>query len=144
MALQQLIYGSAAVIDSNELELPRILLSARRRNAILGVTGMLLYHEGSFLQVLEGEEKTVETLFERIAGDPRHRRLMVLLRRAIDAPQFSDWSMGFVDVSGVAGGLPGYSDYVRARSDSTRAGSVAAQLLRQFTEGQLRALVKHR
>jgi hypothetical protein len=144
MSLQQLIYSSAAVGALNEVELSRILLSARRMNPALGVTGMLLYHEGSFLQVLEGEEKNVETVFERIGRDPRHCRIMLLLRRSIDAQQFQEWSMGFVDVKGVAGGLPGYSDFLRSRHDPAQAGSLAAKVLGQFAEGRFRNLVNYR
>jgi hypothetical protein len=144
MPLQQLIYSSAAVKALNELELSRILLGARIRNAALGVTGMLLYHEGAFLQVLEGEERSVETLFKRIGGDPRHSRVLVLLQRKIDARQFPEWSMGFVDGKGVAGGLPGYADFLKYRSDPTQAGSAASNVLAQFCQGQLRNLVSAR
>jgi hypothetical protein len=144
MALQQLIYSSAAVKDLNAIELSRLLLVARRTNPSLGVTGMLLYHEGSFLQVLEGPEGNVEMLFERIGRDPRHCRVMVLLRRSIDAQQFQDWSMGFVDVKSVAAGLPGYSDFLRHRNDPAQAGSLAAKVLAQFCEGRFRNLVNSR
>ena len=144
MTLQQLIYNSAATRPLNEVELSRILLGARRRNDALGVTGMLLYHEGAFLQVLEGEEQTVGQLFERISEDPRHRRVAVLLRRRVDARQFGEWSMGFMDVKGVAEALPGYSDYLKSRDDPGRAGSLAAKILEQFCEGQLRPLVASR
>lgn len=105
---------------------------------------MLLYHEGSFLQVLEGAAENVEMLFERIGRDPRHRRVMVLLRRSIDARQFQDWSMGFVDVKSVAAGLPGYSDFLQHGNDPARAGSLAAKVLAQFCEGGLRNLVNSR
>jgi acylphosphatase len=144
MALQQIIYTSAAVKDLNEVMLARILLSARKRNASLGITGMLLYDDGSFLQVLEGDKSKVESLLERIAEDPRHCRVMVLLERSIDSRQFQDWSMGFVDMKGIASALPGYSDFLRHRNDAAQAGSVAANMLAQFCEGQLRNLVSSR
>ena len=142
--MQQVIYSSAAVKDFNELELSRILLSARKTNAALGVTGMLLYHEGSFLQVLEGDEKNVEMLFERIGKDPRHSRVLILLRRSVDAPQFQDWSMGFIDMKGIAARLPGYSDFLRHRNDPARAGTLAAKVLGQFCEGRFRNQVSSR
>lgn len=144
MALIQLIYSSAAVKPLSEVELSRILLAARRNNSALGISGMLVYHDGSFLQVLEGEEKGVETLFERIGKDARHCRVMTLLRRSIDAPQFKDWSMGFLDIKGIAGALPGYSDFLRSRSDPARAGSMAAEVLAQFGEGKFRNSVNYR
>jgi Sensors of blue-light using FAD len=143
-AMQQIIYSSAAVKDLNEVELSRILLSSRKNNRALGVTGILLYHEGSFLQVLEGEEKKVKSLYDRIHKDPRHRRILILLQRSIDVPQFEDWSMGFVDMKGVADGLPGYSDFLQQRNDPARAGSLAANVLTQFCEGKFRNLVSSR
>jgi hypothetical protein len=142
--MQQLIYSSAAVKAGGEVELSRLLLTARRNNVALGVTGMLLYHEGSFLQILEGDEKNVEMLFERISMDPRHCRVMLLLRRDIDAQHFQDWSMGFIDIKGLAARLPGYSDFLRHRSDPARAGSLASRVLTQFCEGKFRNLVSSR
>jgi len=142
--MEQLIYSSAALKDLNGVELSRILLSARKNNAGLGITGMLLYHEGSFLQVLEGDEANVEALFQRIGKDPRHGRVLILLRRSIQARQFQDWSMGFVDIKGIAGGLPGYTEFLRHRNDPKIAGSVAAGVLTQFCEGRFRNLVSSR
>jgi hypothetical protein len=144
MALLQLIYGSSAVKGFSEVELARILLGARRTNAALGVTGMLLYHDGAFLQVLEGDERNVKAVFERIGKDPRHRRVMILIERNIEARQFEDWSMGFVDVKGIAGGLPGYAEFSTHRDDPAQAGGLASKLLAQFCEGKLRNWVSSR
>ena len=126
MALQQLIYTSAAVGEFREAALSGLLLEARAKNVREGLTGMLLFHEGSFLQVLEGEAANVERVFERIARDRRHARVTMLLRHGIEVRQFDDWAMGFVAVKHIADSLPGYSDYLRHRGDSSKAGSLAA------------------
>lgn len=66
------------------------------RNQELGITGFLVEHEGTFLQVLEGEPETVERLFERIAADPRHGNVTVLMREISDDQRsFGFWAMNF-------------------------------------------------
>lgn len=141
MPLLQLIYSSAAVRKLTEIELSRLLLGARKTNMGFDVTGMLLYHEGSFLQILEGKADAVESLFERIGTDPRHHRVVVLMRREIEERQFENWSMGFVDAERVAEMLPGYSDYLLNRH-SPAAGNLAMKVLAGFREGQFRSYVE--
>ena len=60
---------------------------------------MLLYGSGTFLQVLEGNEKVVDELIDQIRKDPRHTNLQILSRKAIQRRQYPDWSMGFKRVS---------------------------------------------
>lgn len=55
----QLVYMSAALWRPTRSDLVTLLAKARQNNSQLGVTGMLLYHDGSFMQVLEGEEPAV-------------------------------------------------------------------------------------
>jgi hypothetical protein len=64
-----------------------------------GVSGMLLYKDGNFMQLLEGEETVVRNLFEVITQDSRHRGTIVLLEEQISEPSFRDWSMGFRDLA---------------------------------------------
>jgi hypothetical protein len=100
----RLIYASAAqhLLDARELE--EILTVARRNNARRGISGMLLYRAGSFIQLLEGSKEAVSDLFATIEADPRHRSVMVLDQRAVDAPALPDWSMGYREVGDDDGG----------------------------------------
>lgn len=92
--VRQLLYASNTSRDTPDAVLDDILAASRRNNAGAGVTGMLLYVEGGFMQVLEGEEETVGAIYARICQDKRHWNTLVLLDR--DAPRaFSEWSMGF-------------------------------------------------
>lgn len=138
----QVVYASAALAPLSELQLTQLLMSARANNTRQGVTGLLLYVEGSFLQVLEGEDRVVEALLERIARDPRHDRVSILLRRPIEQRQYAEWAMGFVSPKYLTASLPGYSDYLCARSavDGNKA-SAAEQLLASFREGRLRSYI---
>ena len=91
----QLVYVSRATSGMDVAELDAILDTARQNNAGLGITGMLLYHEGSFIQVLEGEQAAVEALYEKIGQDARHESANVVLRTEVEDRAFDQWSMGY-------------------------------------------------
>ena len=93
--LIQLLYVSKAAPEVTPAETARILDASRRNNARLNVTGLLIYADDMFIQVLEGDAKAVDALVRRIQRDRRHRGLMVLVRRAVRARSFGEWSMGF-------------------------------------------------
>ncbi len=99
MSLKQIIYASALSKDEDDSCLPRILATAVANNARQGVSGMLLYINRSFLQVLEGDEAILDPLYEKIRQDPRHTRPMTLQIAPIETRQFPDWSMGLAHVS---------------------------------------------
>ncbi|MBY8975121.1 BLUF domain-containing protein [Rhodobacteraceae bacterium NNCM2] len=90
-----LIYTSAATDLMDEPSLARLLEDCRRRNLADDVTGMLLYKDGSFMQVLEGDRDTIFHTFDRIGRDDRHKDIMLLRDREITARNFNGWSMGF-------------------------------------------------
>ncbi|MCA9738410.1 MAG: BLUF domain-containing protein, partial [Gemmatimonadetes bacterium] len=71
-----------------------LLEGARATNTRLGVTGLLLFHEGSFIQVLEGPPDVVEALYARIETDPRHGGALVLSRGLVEERSFGEWRMG--------------------------------------------------
>ncbi|GAB4522683.1 MAG: hypothetical protein OHK0046_35590 [Anaerolineae bacterium] len=99
MGVINLIYGSSASTMMSDEELLDILQTSRRNNARLGVTGMLLYKDGNFLQVLEGEEDVVMSLYEKIAQDPRHHQVLTILKRPVEKREFAEWEMGFYNIS---------------------------------------------
>jgi hypothetical protein len=86
---------SSAVKEFSEQELADLLRISRRNNERDGITGLLLYHEGNFMQVLEGAENTVEAILEKLRSDPRHKGVLVLLKESIQARDFPTWSMGY-------------------------------------------------
>lgn len=96
----QVTYISSATRPFSSEELQDMLQRFRENNARLGVTGMLLYGNQTFLQVLEGEERTVNGLMETIRRDPRHHDFRVLERKQVERREYADWSMGFKRVSG--------------------------------------------
>jgi Sensors of blue-light using FAD len=140
--MHQVIYSSAAVAPFSETQLTELLAAARLNNGRLGVTGLLLYHEGSFLQALEGDEHVLETLYAKIGKDKRHHRLVALLRRQVDDRHFDQWQMGFASMKGLPKTIPGFSDYLRLRGDPIQSGNAAARVLAAFRDGRFRSYVQ--
>ena len=99
MPLAQILYASAAKFKLSERELDALLRTSAERNLGNGITGLLLYSDGNFMQVLEGEADVVEATYQRIAQDPRHHLLYRLGTQAIDQREFSAWHMGLVRLS---------------------------------------------
>lgn len=97
--LGQLVYASASTSGFALSDLEDVLRVARDRNTRAGITGMLLFENSSFLQVLEGETDRLNVLFGKIQKDPRHTRAVLLLREPIDERSFVDWTMGYTHVS---------------------------------------------
>lgn len=116
--LFRLIYVSRAVRQIRSEDVDNILTVARARNAGLGITGLLLFADDNFIQVLEGDKEAVETVFASIERDSRHRGVTVLVREDAAHRDFPDWAMGF---ERVAGGLPeGVSDVFPIESSRFR------------------------
>jgi hypothetical protein len=102
--MRQLLYISNTDDKLPQAELDRILGASRRNNVSLGLTGMLLYLGGAFLQVLEGPEESVEKIYTRIRSDSRHWEARTLLESDILHRAFGAWSMGFHELK------PGQAD----------------------------------
>ena len=93
--MRQLLYVSNTLPDLAAGVLDDILTASRRNNAMLGITGLLLYIDGGFLQMLEGDERAVRELYSRVAEDRRHSSLRLMLDREVTERAFPGWSMGF-------------------------------------------------
>lgn len=108
-----LTYVSTAVHPFSIDELRELLTKSRANNTKLGVTGMLLYKDGSFMQVLEGEEAVIRALADKIHEDPRHKSMLTLYKGQSPERQFADWSMGFQNLnSPEVAHIPGYSSFL--------------------------------
>ncbi len=80
-------------------DLEAILVDAREGNARRSVTGVLVYVEGVFLQILEGEKETVLGLLRSIGNDSRHSELTVFHEVEVDAPMFGNWRMAYLSAT---------------------------------------------
>ncbi|MEM7253456.1 MAG: BLUF domain-containing protein [Pseudomonadota bacterium] len=95
MSLQCVVYMSTSVGDPSADDLRALLETARQNNAPLQLTGMLLYHDRTYIQALEGPPASVAKVYERITVDKRHTGLLKLIDRRTDERDFADWTMGF-------------------------------------------------
>ena len=136
MKIYFLVYVSIASSDLSEQQLVDILKVSRENNTRDDITGMLLYKDRRFMQLLEGPETAVCATYTRIARDVRHHDATILLEGITGERDFVDWSMGFQALDGEAArSIPGYSQFLDVkfsvfdfRSDPSRAH----QLLRIF------------
>ncbi len=97
--LVRLLYASRAVSTVDQDELLSILRRSKSNNPSLGVTGVLCFSQGIFLQVLEGGRSGVNRLYNKIAADPRHTEVELLTYEEIGERCFAGWSMGQVNMS---------------------------------------------
>ena len=97
--MHRIIYTSQASQPFSEAGLTALLTYARRANAEYRITGALVYGDGQFVQVLEGEHEAIAALYAKIAQDPRHTSVFKLTDEAIAQRHFAEWSMGFRVVS---------------------------------------------
>ncbi len=141
MALSEIVYASAATVPFSREELVKLLSIARRNNSKIGVTGVLLYLDGSFLQVLEGHEENIETVFKRVEKDARHGNVMVLRRGEIEERSFAEWTMGFVDMRGRADGFTNFLSTGIHRAATEHANAIL-KTLRQFRSGRFRRQIQ--
>jgi hypothetical protein len=140
----QIIYASAASKIFSPEELQEILATARRNNTRLGISGMLLYNTGSFLQVLEGPEAAVTGVFANVANDPRHTNVDLVFRDTVESPEFEQWSMGFVDLTRSSQAQEGYVDYSLELETVLRDKTRAKKTLKRFQQGMWRKLAEDR
>ncbi len=93
--LIQICYASVASAPFEEPALQGLLKKARANNSRDGITGLLLYGNGHFVQVFEGEEAPVDALYARILTDSRHRQVFQLYRDPVSTRDFANWMMAF-------------------------------------------------
>lgn len=111
--MYMLAYVSSATVLFTDKELVELLEISRKNNALRGITGMLLYKDGNFMQFLEGPKQQVLQLVEKIKNDPRHRGIIVLLQEEHEQREFDGWAMAFKKLdSETALEVPGYSPFL--------------------------------
>jgi hypothetical protein len=134
------VYISSAVTPFSKSELQALLTQAREHNASRGITGLLLAHDGNFMQMLEGPEKAVRELAAKIHKDPRHSGVITLLEEPAERPQFPEWKMGFRDLKAPGLELPiGFSDFMNtslSHDEFAKDPSRCQRLLQTFKKNQ--------
>ncbi|MRD46247.1 BLUF domain-containing protein [Caenimonas koreensis] len=96
--LVRLLYASRAV-DTSPEAIESILNQSRQHNPVTGITGILCYGGGIFLQAIEGGRMQVSELFGHIQRDVRHKDVALLHYEEISERRFGGWTMGQVNLS---------------------------------------------
>lgn len=132
MSLFHLVYLSSTRQGFGRPQLRVLLERSREKNLSLGITGLLLHHDGKLLQVLEGEERVVRNLFDVIQADARHFGCTSLLEEGIPARQYPQWAMAFRDL-----GMSDLPSFAGLPADLSEAQQVLLHL--HFGAGRPRA-----
>lgn len=117
MSTHTLIYTSVASQKMTDNDLKELLKKSRENNSLLDITGMLLYLDPFFIQVLEGDEMMIDKAFDTIKEDPRHYKVSIIYKKLIPSRLFPDWTMGFNKVNRESiEKIEGYSDFLQKPS----------------------------
>jgi hypothetical protein len=92
--LAQIAYMSDRNSDCTQTEIKDILSSCKKNNPTLEITGVLLYSDSKFIQMVEGESKTIIGLYDKIKLDSRHHNVRMISYRSIKEKSFPSWHMG--------------------------------------------------
>ena len=120
--LIQLVYRSRSLIEGAEYD--KLMATCLRNNPTRGITGVLISHSGWFLQVLEGSAANVNSLFKVIENDQRHSDFLLLRFLAVEARDFSDWSMASIEVD--------EHRFINLANDALQAKDAAMLAVRDF------------
>lgn len=96
--LVRLLYASRA-IDTSPTAIEAILAQSRQHNPECGITGILCYGGGIFLQAIEGGRMPISELYGHIQRDSRHKDVVLLHYEEISERRFAGWTMGEVNMS---------------------------------------------
>jgi len=134
--LIRIVYMSFSSKVLSETELNGFLATIRRKNQVQNITGLLLYSDEAFIQVIEGEKDIIHHIFKLISQDSRHSNMVKLIEEPISKRAFPSWSMGFrkLDNSNKAS-IVGYSDFMqndKSKFASTECVESVRQLLYSF------------
>ncbi|WP_375399263.1 BLUF domain-containing protein [uncultured Amnibacterium sp.] len=127
------VYISRSTTDLNADDLTALLTECRIKNRRRGLTGMLLYREGQFIQALEGPEYMVHATMDRIMKDPRHVEVEVLAEEEVKGRQFPGWSMGYREIDEAASlTMPGYRGVLTSGRGAAQSSTTEAKLLLEW------------
>lgn len=125
-----IVFSSVATVDFTESALLQLLKQAHSLHKQTGLTGVLMYGNGRFMQVMEGCPAAVRSVYVRIAADPRHGRLEKLADGPATRREFTDWHMSFAPPPTGFRRMPGYLTPPQLIISS--AGTAVQALLSEF------------
>jgi hypothetical protein len=138
--LLSIVYSSSATTEFSDSDLAVLLMNSRANNRRYDLTGLLLYREGRFVQLLEGPMDTVRERMAVIAADPRHDQVEIQLEEVTPHRRFPTWTMGYEPVTDtMADEIPGYRstfDDITGRAPAQGGTELAIRQLIGWFEGR--------
>lgn len=104
-----IIYKSKSQNSFHIDEIKKMLLKAKRFNKVNNITGIILYYKLQFIQLIEGDKKSIESLYKDIQADKRHFDVETIISTVSKQSLWTEWSMAFYDFSDTSN----QSDYLR-------------------------------
>jgi hypothetical protein len=95
MSIYCLVFTSVATRKVSDEDLKGLLVKSRQNNLALNITGMLLYLDPYFMQILEGDESIIDEKFKKILNNEMHHKVSLIYKKPIKERSFSKWTMGF-------------------------------------------------
>lgn len=128
--LRCIVYVSTAVHSPSEQVMNNLLSKAQKRNVELGITGILLYKERTFMQYIEGTVDGLEQIYSIIKADKLHTGIIEMLNEPIHVRQFPEWSMACQKGQFRSFSRPeDYSDHLAVKLDCSNLDESGARLL---------------
>lgn len=137
MSLDRFCYVSRAVRPMSTADLEALCFHAAQQNSIHGRTGILLYGQGHFLQVIEGGTFDIVSLYGKICRDHRHEEVALLTCETQVRRRFPDWSLGLLNLDasrGLARDVLEHTAGVIREMPLTARSCPAVHMVRQFQE----------
>ncbi|MCR8560930.1 BLUF domain-containing protein [Mucilaginibacter sp. BJC16-A38] len=128
-----ILYLSAGVNWFTDSDLIELLAACSRNNNRNSITGLLLYADGNFIQLLEGEEAAVLETYKKISLDERHRGITEIASGPLANRNFPEWAMGFKSI-GAIGNTPfkKYLDPATSPANDIQDKHLAVKMLNAF------------
>ena len=98
MTLVSLVYCSTVAANIDMKNTREIYQLSRIKNKTNSITGLLCFNSKYFLQIIEGNGLAISDLYNKIINDPRHEKCYLMNLCNIEKRNFSDWSMGHVNL----------------------------------------------
>lgn len=133
--LYHISYVSTARDSLKYEDIKSILETAHARNKAHDITGVLVYCNKHFFQIIEGEKESIQELYESISVDSRHDNIVKLQENEISKRHFESWSMAFKSYNKELKHLDNFNNeqfysYVKSRIDEEN--NVSLRILADF------------
>jgi hypothetical protein len=129
---------STAQILFTPARIEELLHQSRVNNTREGITGLLIFRDGTFMQVLEGPQEAVERLYRKVKADERHYAVVTLFEGPITERRFPRWAMDFRNLRDPdVRKLPGFNEFDGVTfhpGELTTDPGLAFRLLKVFQE----------